>query len=725
MNKKKKKYKGWQAPRYLFFLFLFFFVILYGKFLYISLSPVINGINIQEFAANRNTVSTTLYAKRGSFYDTEGNILATNVSSYTVIAYLDENRTVNPKNPLHVVDKEKTAEALAPIINMSKETILELLNKKNSSGKTVYQVELGPGGRGITELVKEEIQALKLPGIDFIETYKRFYPNGDFASYIIGYAKQYEEVIEVDSVKKIEYSIVGELGLELQYEKILQGTNGYLQYQKDRQGYKIPDTDETRIDAEDGYDVYLTLNSNVQRFVEAAVKDVARDFSPKWMTLTIMDAKTGAILGTSSSPSFDPNIRNISDYYNPLISKTYEPGSTMKIYTYMCAIESGKYKNADTVQSGSLKIGDDTINDWNNGQGWGLISYDLGFEYSSNVAAARLTQTVINRADLTECLDKYGFGHQTGIELPREYTGTVDFTYPIEVATAAFGQGRVTTTAIQQLQALTIIANDGKMLKPYIVKKVVDPNTKQVVLENTKIESEQLVKTSTVNKMRDLMYYVIHGKNPGTTGGSYYIPGFDLIGKTGTAQIVDPATKKYMVGDNAYVYSFAGMFPKDDPQIIIYAAYQQPTWGTSYGLSLAVKEVLQNSAKYLNVFSEDKKTEAANTIVIKSYINKNIETIKSELSTLKIIALGDGQKVIDQYPKSGTKLVSGNNIILKTNAKEYKMPNLTNLSRTETIAILDLLGVKYNIEGYGKVVSQSIPTDTVLVGNETINITLQ
>lgn len=724
MKGRNTRKRVWYAPRILTFLFLLAFICLYAKFAYIALSPVIDGTNIQELAKSRNTVSRTLYAKRGSFYDAEGNILATNVSSYTVIAYLDPSRTINEKNPLHVVDKELTAKQLAPILNMTEESIMELLNRTKSNGDPVYQVELGPGGRGISELVKQEIVELKLPGIDFIETYKRFYPNGDFASYVIGYAKQYEKTIEVDSVNKIEYSIIGELGLEYKYEEILQGTNGFLQYQKDRQGYKIPDTKEERIEAEDGYDIYLTLNSNIQRFVEAAVKDTERDFTPKWMTLTVMDAKTGAILGTASSPSFDPNIRNLTSYENPLVSHRYEPGSTMKIYTYMCAIESGKYNGDGYVESGHLKIGDDTINDWN-GDGWGWITYDLGFEYSSNVAAASLMQKTISRGDLKDCLEKYGFGDYTGIELPRESKGYISFTYPIEVATAAFGQGGIATTPIQQLQALTLISNNGKMLRPYIVSKIINPNTDEVVLNNEKFESEQLVKTSTVNKMKDLMFNVIHGENPGTTGGAYRIDGFDIIGKTGTAQIIDEYTHKYMTGDNNYIFSFAGMFPKNDPELIIYGAYQQPSWGTSYGLSLAVKDVIKNSAKYLNIFSDTNNNSSNNTFKIESYTNKNVDTITESLKGLNVVILGDGKKIIDQYPKSGTTLLTGNTIYLKTNSNEYKMPDLKNLTRAESIALMRLLGVKYKVEGYGKVVGQSIEPNTIINNADENIITLQ
>lgn len=718
MKKERKQLQTWKFPKKVFGVFLFCFLIIYIQFAYLSLSPNVYGINMDDFAKARNTYSTTLYAKRGTIYDNEGNTLALNVSSYTVIAYLSPKRTGSNPEPLHVVDVELTAKKLSPILNMTEETLMKLLTKK------AYQVELGPGGRGITEVVKEEIEALDLPGIDFIENFKRYYPNGDFASYILGYAKQYEKEYVVDDVKKIEYSIVGELGIESKFEDMLTGTNGYLKYQRDRYGYKIPDTPEDKVEAENGNDIYLTLDANIQRFIEAAVKDTETNFNPEWMTLTVMNAKTGEILGSSSTPSFDPNIRNISNYENPLVSYVYEPGSTMKTFTYMCAIDSGKYKGNTIFQSGSVEIGDDTVKDWN-GIGWGNITLDLGFEYSSNVGASYLVQKVINKTELRDCLESYGFGEKTGIELPRELNGSLKFTYPIEVATASFGQG-ITTTAIQQLQALTIIANDGKMVKPYIIEKIVDPNTNKIIKENKPQIGEQIVKTSTVEKMKDLMYNVINANNIGTTGIAYRIDGFDIIGKTGTAQIYDTTQNKYLEGTNNYIFSFAGMFPKNDPEIIIYAAMKRPAHSTSYGLSTAVKKVIKDTSKYLNIYGTNNNETSVTKYKLNSYTSKNTIDIKKELEENKIvpIIIGNGDKIINQYPKSDTSVLSYDKVFLITNDQNYTLPNLVGWSKKDATTLLDLLKIKYNLEGYGYVTSQSVPANTKLTGEEIITLML-
>lgn len=706
MNTRNGKSKTWNFPKKVFVIFLVFIFIIFLQYAYVSLSPKVYGIDMDQFASNRYTVSSTLKAKRGNIYDTTGNLLALNVSSYTVIAYLSESRTGSSSTPLHVVDKEATADALAPVLGMSKESLLNLLNKN------AYQVELGPGGRGITELKKEEIEALNLPGIDFIEDQKRYYPNGDFASYIIGYAK-----------KQDDGSITGELGIESKYEDILKGTDGSTKYQQDRYGYKIPDTPETTVDPENGADIYLTIDSGIQRFLEDAVKANTEEYNPEWTILTVMDAKSGKILGSATNPSYNPNLLNMKSYENPLVTYAYEPGSTMKIYTYMCAMEKGTYNGDATYLSGKYDIGENTVQDWN-GKGWGYITYDLGFEYSSNVAVVNLVNSAINRTDLKECFQKYGFGEKTGIELSRELSGSLNFYYPIEVATASFGQG-VATTPIQNLQALSIIANNGKMVKPKIIEKIVNPNTGKTEYEYKLDISEQLVQESTVNKIKELMSNVINGNHQDTTGYYFKVEGADLIGKTGTSQYYD-SESGYSTGKNNYVYSFAGMFPKDDPEIIIYASYKNPTWSKNVGLSKMIKSVVKDIAKYHDVGTYNEQNKEGSKYIVESFINKNVEEVRTKLNSynIKMISVGNGDKIIKQSSIVGSSAVSGDTIIVITNDSNYTMPNVVGWSRKEIISLCNVLGISYEFEGYGYANTQSIQAGSKINEGDTLKVTL-
>ena len=716
MIKGKIKIKKWKTPKLVFKIFSFFLIVLYIQLVYLSISKKVYGKDMTEFAKSRNTVKYTIKANRGTIYDKNNETLALNVSSYTLFAYLDEGRSKNSKKPLHVKDIEMTAEKLASVLDEDKEYFLKRLQKGKDNKKK--QIEFGNVGRGITQLKKEEIEALELPGIDFIETKKRYYPNGDFASYIIGYARDKEITYKDDNGDRVtKEEITGELGIEAEYNDLLKGKDGYTEYQQDRYGYRIAGTKEINKEAENGYDVYLTIDSNIQRFVESAVTDAVKKYEPEMMMLTVMDANTGNILATTSTPSFDPNLRNITNYENPLVTYTYEPGSTMKIYTYMCAIDKGTYNGEEMFESGNIKIGDDTVNDWNK-TGWGRISYDKGFEYSSNVGIANLIQKKINKKDLRECYKKYGFGKTTGVELTREQAGKMEFTYPIEVATAGFGQG-VSSTAMQQLQALTIIANDGKMLRPHIVSKIVESDTNKIYYEAKVETSEQLVKKETVDKIKDLMYNVVNGTDNGTTGKAYKLDDFEIIGKTGTAQISERG--KYL--EDNYILSFAGMYPKNNPEYIIYAMTKKPNVNATVTLSDAVKDVILSISKYKQVSTV--KIEKKSEFVIDSYINKNTEDIKKVLEEngINTLILGNGNKIIKQYPNSNTKITSQDRVILLTNSSDIELPSFNGYSSSEIKKVLNLLNIKYNFEGYGYVYEQSIPAGTKI--NKDTEVTLK
>ena len=713
--KNKQKNHNWKFPIKIFLFFLFLILVLFGRYCYLALSPTVNGHNIQKFAENRNTVSKTLYAKRGTIYDATGNILAHNVTSYTLILYLDKSRKSGSTYD-YVKDIDNTANTLADILEVNADEIKSKIKKGKKNKK--YQIELGTIGKNITEIKKDEIEKANLPGVDFEEEYKRYYPNGDFASYIIGYAKTNETTDKNGNITK---EIVGELGIEAKFNETLKGTDGYTSYQQDRLGYKIPDTAETTVKALDGSNIYLTIDASIQRFTETEIKKIENDYSPEFAILTVMDAKTGDILASSSSPSFNPNLRNISNYENLLVTTTFEPGSTMKTYTYMCAIEKGTYKGDDTFASGSITVEDATIKDWN-GTGFGTITFDKGFEYSSNVGVTNMIGKYIDKNDLKECLNKYGFGKTTDVDIARESAGSLGFKYPVEVANAGFGQG-ITTTVIQQLQALTIISNNGKYLTPHVVKKIINPNTGKVIYKRKIEESVTVASESTITKIKELMYNVVNSDDALATGKKYKIEGFDVIGKTGTAQIAS-SKGGYLKGDNAYIYSFAGMYPKDDPEIIIYAAIKKPNVGSSKGISDATVNLMKNIAKYKNMFTEEVKNTNTSKITLPSYINKKTQDVKSSLSQngLEATIIGDGDKVISQYPSKGKSVISSDRIILITNGSKNVMPNIIGYSKAEAIYLMETLGFNYEIDGYGYVTKQSIEAGTQVAGKITITL---
>lgn len=686
---KKEKSKKWPFIKISTVFILISFFVIELRMAYIALSPNVDGINIQEFASRRNTTKKILRANRGVIYDASGDVLARNVTSYTVVAILSSSRSDRIQNV------EEAATKLSPVLNMDKTRLVKLLSQN------LYQVELGPEGRGITIQKKEEVEALDITGIEFIEDTKRNYPNGDFASYIVGYAKTY--------VKDNSKVIIGELGIEGLYNKELTGTDGYFKYEQDTSGRQIPDTPEERVEAKNGNDIYLTIDSNIERFTESAMKELEKNAKPEWAVIALMDAKTGAILASSTTPSFNPNKLNITNYENPLVSYAFEPGSTMKTYSYMCAIEKGTYEGTKTFESGIIKIeGGGTIKDWNT-KGFGTISFDKGFEYSSNTGAVNLMRNFITKQELLDCYKKYGFGEKTGVELSRELSGKISFNYDLEVANATFGQG-ITTTPIQHLQGLSIIANNGKMLKPYIVKKIVNTSTNEIVYEGKKQESERLVSIDTVNKMKELLKGVVEGKDVYTTGSLYYRENLGIIGKTGTGEIWNNQKGSYESGGYNYIYSFAGMFPYDDPQIIVYAAMKKPTSGPTSNLSKLVKTVASDVSKYLDLSNVPKET--LSSFEMKNYFNKDIND--ADMENIKLFVIGNGNKIIDQYPSVNTMVVENDVVILKTNGKEIKMPSFIGLSLKETKKLCSMLGITCDIEGNGYVINQDIKENTII-----------
>ncbi len=686
---KKEKSKKWPFIKISTVFILISFFVIELRMAYIALSPNVDGINIQEFASRRNTTKKILRANRGVIYDASGDVLARNVTSYTVVAILSSSRSDRIQNV------EEAATKLSPVLNMDKTRLVKLLSQN------LYQVELGPEGRGITIQKKEEVEALDITGIEFIEDTKRNYPNGDFASYIVGYAKTY--------VKDNSKVIIGELGIEGLYNKELTGTDGYFKYEQDTSGRQIPDTPEERVDAKNGNDIYLTIDSNIERFTESAMKELEKNAKPEWAVIALMDAKTGAILASSTTPSFNPNKLNITNYENPLVSYAFEPGSTMKTYSYMCAIEKGTYEGTKTFESGIIKIeGGGTIKDWNT-KGFGTISFDKGFEYSSNTGAVNLMRNFITKQELLDCYKKYGFGEKTGVELSRELSGKISFNYDLEVANATFGQG-ITTTPIQHLQGLSIIANNGKMLKPYIVKKIVNTSTNEIVYEGKKQEGERLVSIDTVNKMKELLKDVVEGKDVYTTGSLYYRENLGIIGKTGTGEIWNNQKGSYESGGYNYIYSFAGMFPYDDPQIIVYAAMKKPISGPTSNLSKLVKTVASDVSKYLDLSNVPKET--LSSFEMKNYFNKDIND--ADMEGVKLFVIGNGNKIIDQYPSVNTMVVENDVVILKTNGNEIKMPSFIGLSLKETKKLCSMLGITCDIEGNGYVINQDIKENTVI-----------
>ena len=703
MKKDKNKDQNVRINNFSLIIAFMFFIILIGRLFHLSLSKEVDGINLQEFAKTRTTRKITLSAKRGNIFDGNGNILSQDVLSYTLIAYLDPKRTIKEDDPKHVVNKETTATVLSAILDMDYDSVMKYLSKKN-----VYQTEFGPKGKGLNEITKDKILTANLPGIDFIETTKRYYPYGDFASYLVGYAKTDEDG-----------NTKGELGIEKKFDSELEGIDGYTIYQKDRNGYKIAGTSEVTEEEIDGSDVYLTIDSNVQFFVEKALSK-RKDEDSETMTIVVAEAKTGKILAYATNPSFDPNKRDIKNYLDPISSVSFEPGSTMKIYTYMAALEKGVYDGKAKYKSGSFTTKDKTvIRDWNN-VGWGTITYDEGFIHSSNTAVVNLMDKYMDAETLKNYFTKLGFGSKTGIDVPMESSGKINFKYETEIFNAAFGQG-IMTTPIQHIKALTAVANNGELLKPYIVEKIVDKDG-NITYSNEREVLDTVASSDTVSYIKNLMWHTINDNNG--AGHSYAIKGFDIIGKTGTAQIAKTNGTGYLSGDRNHNRSIAIMFPKDDPQIILYGVETYAPTITTF--VSAVKEIITNVSKYYNIYNDEVETISSSKITIDNYLNKNVQEIENYLknNNIDVIKIGNGDKIINQYPKVNTHVIKEDKVFLITNSDDIIMPNIIGYSKNELSMLCNIMNITCKYDGDGYVVSQSIKENEKITKDSILEVTM-
>lgn len=681
----------------LFVIFsLLFFVLLY-HFITMQITGEAAGQSLAAKAQQKYMKERVIEASRGTIYDRKGEVVAKDTTSYTLVAILDKKMTTNPKKPKHVVDPEMTAEKLSKYISMSKAEIKDLLTTKDR-----FQVEFGKAGRDISHQTKSKIEELKLPGITFARDKKRFYPNGIFASHLVGF-------VEKEETKAGLTKSVGKLGLEKTLDETLSGINGTVQFESDLWGYLLPDGKEKVIPAKDGNGVYLTIDKKIQTFLEDAMNRVVEEYKPKKIIAVVADPKTGEILAMGQRPTFHPKTREgIADsWHNEVVETSYEPGSTMKIFTLAAAVEEKVFNPNETYQSGSFKVtpNSPTIRD-HNGVGWGPITFLEGVQRSSNVGFAKLASEKLGFDRYREYLTKFGFDQPTGIDLPNEASGQIVYRYPIDKITTAYGQGSA-ITPIQQIQAATAVANGGKMMKPYVIDKIVDSSTGKVIKAVEPEVTGTPISAETAKEVREILETVI--TSPNGTGSRYKIEGYDVAGKTGTASI--SGGKGHLTGQSDYIFSFLGMAPKDDPELVIYVAVQQPDiesyFDGSIPVSMIFNSVMKNSLQYLNI--KPVSAEKASKNNIPDLTGLTVEKAEDTLAKkgLKPVMIGKGNKVAAQLPSAGATILEGERVLLKTNG-ELTMPDLKGWSKRDVMKLAKIADLKLTLTGNGYVVSQNV-----------------
>ena len=698
-------------------MFIFFgglFLLLYWRFASIQATGMVKGHELEEEALSRYETGYVLSADRGKILDRNENVIAEDTLSYRLVAVIKESATENKKNPRHVVDKAETAKLLAQYIPMDEEKIYERLNPS----KDLYQVEFGLAGRGISHEVKKKIEELNLPGILLYSDKKRYYPNGAFASHLIGFALR-----ETDDDGNS--SVVGKMGLEYIYDKQLTGTDGKLTYQRDARNYLLPSSDKVIQEAQDGNDIYLTIDKTIQNFLEEAMTRVNDQYKPQSMIAVVANPKTGEILAMSQRPTFNPDTREGLDgnWLNDVVENTIEPGSTFKTFTVAAAIDSGNWHPNAEYQSGQYKVYENTVRDHNT-HGWGKISYLEGIQRSSNTAMTNLLD-IMGWETYESYLKDFGFGQKTGIDLPNEASGIINSRYPLEKYTTTFGQGS-TVTPIQLIQGVTAVANDGKMMQPYVIDKIVNPNTGEIIVDSKPTIKGEPISAETAQKTREVLASTIYGE--AGNAKRFQIEGYKVAGKTGTAQMPKANGIGYDWGKNEFLYSFLGMAPVEDPQLAVFIAVAKPKLGaTEIGsdpVSQVFNSVVLNSLKYMNINPSD--VAEVETTKIDDYVGKQTDTVMTQLEAegLVPVIIGQDGEITEQFPAADASLTSGSIVFLKTDG-EITLPSFSDWSLRNLLVYKSLSKLPIEIVGEGYVESQSVSQGTPVTDDSPIVVKLK
>lgn len=697
--------------QWLFFLSIGLFIILGVRFAYIGIFKDVQNVNLKNRAEKLYTQQHVIQAKRGTIYDANSNAIAEDTNTYTIYAVIDKSQKSTDGKPLYVTNKQKTAEILAKYLEISPAKVRKVLTP---SKPNTFQVEFGSAGANISIATKQKIENAHLSGINFIATPSREYPNGKFASQLVGLAQP-----QTDK-KTQQTSLVGQMGIEKALNSQLTGENGIKKSKTDTSGYQINGSQQVSKKVKNGNDVYTTLDNKLQTLLENSMDTAYKGSRAESMNAMVMDVKTGKIVAATQRPTFNSDTKSGIEkmWRNTLIEDTYEPGSTMKVFTMSAAIDSGHFNPNAYYRSGTYQIGGGQVTDWNKG-GWGAITYKEGFFRSSNVAMAHLEQ-LMGAKTWKKYLNKFGFFKPVNVGLGTEASGSTPFKGALEQANTAFGQG-ITVTSVQMMQGFSAVANDGTMLKPYFISKVKNPTTGKTIKSYHKKVVGHPISKSTAKKVRKYMQGVIYSKVG--TGGLYKIPGYRIAGKTGTAQI--GSAHGYETGSTNYIYSFVGMAPAKNPQYVMYITLKKPK-NTTQVAEKFMAPVFQQVMKQALDEKKAQSSKSNNLVKVPKVVGKQAVKAQTLLTDKKLqpVMLGSGTKVSSQSFAANQSVLQKSRIFVKTNG-QMTMPDLSGWSKSDVDRFANFAGLKLTQKGSGFVKNQSIKSGTVFHKNQTISVTFE
>ncbi len=701
---KNLKRSGKRNTKYIMMLFTFLFTLSLLFTLRLEITHTKSGQNLETYASNMYTETTSVDSTRGTIYDTNGEALAINLEVYDIKAITSADFECNTGGTYEncaLEDAHEAAVAMTEALNLGDDAeayIEERLQYGLDNGK--YEISFGSYGTNVTLSQKKALEALEYPWLQFTAQDLRFYPYGDFASYIVGY-----------TTKDDDGEINGALGVEKALDGYLKGQDGSITSSFDNYGIELTEAQQSAIPAIDGTDVYLTLDNVIQTYLEnsmekALSQDGVSDIEYDGLFTIVMDVETGGILAAQSYPTFDPNVREIENYMNFFTSYCFEPGSTFKAATVAAADEAGVWDENALEKTGSRSAstwGGFTVGDYNNQVGWGLTSWAQGFYFSSNTVMTYIMDEIPKDFWIEFVTEKLLIGTPVSTQFFETPSCVFNPVYDVEYATTSFGQG-MTLNVLQLLRMYSALVNDGQMVTPHIVSEILDSDSGETIYTDDSLEViEDVVSEETSQHIRELLRGVVDyddGVNKGT-GYNYLGSDYDIGMKTGTAQMVGD-DGKYL--ENEYIYSTIAAAPIEDPQLLIFTAVIAPEDNKTNISYLAfpqyVKEVFDNSLSYLNSENREVDLDSENsTYRVQNYVGTDIDDVDAS----RIIKIGTGE-VTSQYPKDGQELsTSQNTILFGTDNLEF--PDVEGFTYNETVAICNKLDLTCEFTNTGSSVA--------------------
>jgi cell division protein FtsI (penicillin-binding protein 3) len=642
----KQKSINWFKVRVVFLSCLLFvcFVFVMGRMFQLQ---VLKKEQLYKLAAQQQHIQIPLVPKRGTVYDSNGDELAVSIEVESV--YADARK---------VVDVEKTARELASILQIDREELKQRL-------KTHRPFEWVQ--RKISSKEAERIKALQLPGVSFLNENRRFYPNSQLAAHLIGF-------VGLDS-KGLE-------GIEFQYDALLNGENHVWTAARDAHGRQIA-MGNVPFEKEDHYrNIVLTIDKPLQHITETELDRGVEKWGAKGGMAIAMDPSTGKILAMASYPTFNPNqfiqYRSKS-WRNEAISDVFEPGSLFKVFLAAAALEEQVVRPSDSFfcENGSYTVYDRTIHDTSK-HGW--LTFQQILKFSSNIGASKVGEKM-GRERFYRYIAAFGFGEKTRINLPGEGKGIVHhprYWPPVALDTISFGQG-ISVTGIQLVTALSAIANGGFLMRPYVVEKTL--NEKGEVVQSFQPETiRKVISGATAEKVTALLKATTE---KGGTGEGAVPAGYDVAGKTGTAQKVDSLLGGY--SETRYTSSFMGFAPSGEPRLALLVVIDEPQGGNYGGVVAApiFKAIMEKVLPYLHV------------------VPRGTMIVKNELNSAPRKEASEAQPLIDEI-----KVGKG--------AETVVMPDLKGLSMRNALSRIEGRGLIIKVSGNGKVVEQTPRPGTVI-----------